>query len=149
MKLSEMFDDGKILVDIKAKNKKELLGALLDIVVNGYNRDELLDSLYEREELGSTGIGHGVAVPHIRLDSVTEPVVVFGKSAEPIDFDAMDDEPCSLFFLIVGPTSSEAQDKYLQLMAKISRLMRTQSVRTALNAATTVEEVKTIISDSE
>jgi mannitol/fructose-specific phosphotransferase system IIA component (Ntr-type) len=149
MKLSEMFEDGQIIVDFKAANKKEVLAALIETVINGYNRDELLDSLYEREELGSTGIGHGVAVPHIRLDTVTEPVVAFGKSHEPVDFDAMDDEACSLYFLIIGPTNPDAQDGYLQVMAKISRLMRSQSIRDALNAASSAEEVKTIIADSE
>jgi mannitol/fructose-specific phosphotransferase system IIA component (Ntr-type) len=149
MKLSEMFKDGQIIVDFKASNKKEVLGALVDTVVNGFDRDSLLESLYEREELGSTGIGHGVAVPHIRLDSITEPVVAFGKSSEPVEFDALDDEPCSLFFLIVGPTSPEAQDGYLQVIAKISRLMRSQQIRDAINAATTAEEVINIFTENE
>ncbi len=149
MKLSEMFDDSRILVNFTAADKKEVLGALIDMVVNGYDRESLLESIYEREELGSTGIGYGVAVPHIRMDDITEPVVAFGKSAKPVDFDALDDEPCSLFFLIVGPTKADAQNQYLKVMAKLSRLMRNKSVRDALNAASSAEDVKRIIAENE
>jgi len=149
MKLSEMFDESRILVNFKASDKKEVLRVLIDMVVNGYDRDELLQNIYEREELGSTGIGYGVAVPHIRLDNISEPVVAFGKSAQPVDFDALDDEPCTLFFLILGPTGQDAQSQYLKLMAKISRLMRNKSVRDALNAAKSADEVIRIIAENE
>jgi fructose-specific phosphotransferase system IIA component len=149
MNLSEMFDDSRIIVNFEASDKKEVLGKLIDMVVNGYDRDQLLEAIYEREELGSTGIGYGVAVPHIRMDDVTTPVVAFGKSASPVDFDAMDDEPCSLFFLIVGPTQADSQNLYLKVMAKISRLMRNKSIRDELNAAQSADDVKRVISENE
>lgn len=149
MKLSEMFDDSRIKVNFKASDKKSVLRELIDMVVNGYDRDELLESIYEREELGSTGIGYGVAVPHIRLDDIQEPVIAFGKLAQPVDFDALDDEPCSLFFLILGPTGADAQNQYLKVMAKISRLMRNKAVRDALNAAEAPEDVRRVIAENE
>ncbi len=149
MKLSEMFDDNRIIVNFKATDKKDVLRTLIKPIVNGHDQEELLNLIYEREELGSTGIGYGVAIPHMRLDDITEPVIVFGKSETPIDFDALDDEPCSLFFLIAGPTNADSQDSYLKVMAKISRLMRNKDIRESLKKVTTPEEVKNIISENE
>lgn len=149
MKLTDSLTEQRIVLDVEAKTKADIVGALVDCVVNGYERQTLLDAIMEREKLGSTGIGHGVAVPHVRLDSVTAAEVVFGRSTQPVDFEALDDEPCSLFFLVLGPTSQDAQEKYLQTMAKISRLMRKADVREALTSAGTPAEALAVFTENE
>jgi PTS system nitrogen regulatory IIA component len=129
----------RVLINFVAETKEQAIGKLVDCVVNGFDREEVLASVLEREQLGSTGVGHGVAIPHVRIDAVNMPLVVFGRSARPIEFAAMDQEPCSLFFLVLGPTRSDAQEPYLQAMAKISRLMRNGTMRQALMSASSPE----------
>jgi PTS system nitrogen regulatory IIA component len=141
VKLSEMLDARRIRLDFKAAGKREAMEALLQPIAGDFDAGALLAALLQREELGSTGVGYGVAVPHVRLDSVDRAVVVFGRSARPVEFDAVDDAPCSLFFLVVGPSRKEAQEEYLQAMAKISRLMRDPAVRGKLMTVTSPADV--------
>jgi len=149
VKLSESLNADRIVLDFDARKKEDAIGALVDPVVNGYDRDAILTEILEREKLGSTGVGQGVAIPHVRMSAVEEPAVVFGRAARPIDFEAIDDEPCSLFFLVLGPTSADAQDAYLKTMAKISRLMRSADVRSKLASAATEDDVIEIIAANE
>ena len=149
MKLTELLKEQRIALDVEAKTRDEMIGKLVDLVVNGYDRQAVLDAIMEREKLGSTGIGHGVALPHVRLDAVNAAEIAFGRSTRPVDFDAIDDEPCSLFFLVLGPTSQDAQEKYLQTMAKISRLMRNAEIREALGAAATPSAALAVIAEQE
>ena len=148
-KLSELLSEKRIVIDFKAGGKKEAMERLLDHAVEPAERAPLLQSLLEREDLGSTGIGSGVAVPHVRVDSVDAPVVVFGRSAKPVAFDAVDGEPCSLFFLVLGPTKQDAQEAYLHAMAKISRLMRQAPVRDRLMKAATAADAMVAVRAGE
>jgi mannitol/fructose-specific phosphotransferase system IIA component (Ntr-type) len=141
VKLSEVISEARIRLDFKATDKREVLRALLDGLGGGYDADALLAGLLEREELGSTGLGRGVAVPHVRLDEAQDLAVVFGRPAKPVDFGAVDGAPCALFFLVIGPTRKESQEKYLQAMAKISRMMRDAAAREKLLAAKSAAEV--------
>ena len=149
MKLTDLLNEQRIVLDVEVKTKDEIIGKLVDLMANGYDRQSLLDAIMEREKLGSTGIGHGVAVPHVKLDTVDTAEIAFGRTARPIDFEAIDDEPCSLFFLILGPTRQESQEKYLQTMAKISRLMRNADIREALASAGTPAEALAVIAENE
>jgi len=90
----------------------------------------LLEALLEREGLGSTGIGHGVAIPHARTNDVTRLMVAFGRSEAELDFDAIDGQPTRLFFLLVAPEEDNAT--HLHLLAKLARLMKNANTRTAL-----------------
>ncbi len=92
MKLSESLNADRIVLDFDAKKKEDAIAALVDPVVNGYDRDTIVSEILEREKLGSTGVGQGVAIPHVRMAAVTEPAVVFGRSAKPVNFEAIDDE---------------------------------------------------------
>ncbi|MBN1673377.1 MAG: PTS sugar transporter subunit IIA [Kiritimatiellae bacterium] len=149
MRLSEVINVDRVLIDFDAKTKEDAIGRLVAAVINGFDRETVLSALLEREKLGSTGVGHGVAVPHVRLEAVETPVVVFGRSAAPVEFDAIDEEPCRLFFLVLGPTRQEAQEAYLQTMAKISRLMRDSAVREALVSAETGAQVIRTLAEKE
>lgn len=149
MKLANLLSEQRMVLDMDVKTKEDAIGKLVDLMANGYDRQGLVEAIMEREKLGSTGIGHGVAVPHVKLDAVDTTEIAFGRSARPVDFEAIDDEPCSLFFLILGPTRQEAQEKYLQTMAKISRLMRHAEIRKALASAGTPAEALAVIAENE
>lgn len=149
MKLTDLLKEQRIVLDVDAKTKEEIIGKLVDTVINGYDRQTVLNAILEREKLGSTGIGHGVAVPHVRLDAVDPAEVVFGRAAHPVDFEALDEEPCSLFFLVLGPTRQDAQEKYLQTMAKVSRLMRNADIREALASASTPADALAVFAANE
>lgn len=145
MKLSELLTEKNILIHFKAKDKKDALTKLVD-KVEGISRNTILTALMEREALGSTGIGEGVAVPHVKLDSIESLVIIFGLSHKPVPFDAIDGEPCSFFFLVLGSSKEEKQDQYLKAMAKVSRLMRDEGFRSELlkvqSPAETIDLIK-------
>lgn len=92
--------------------------------------DELVEILLERENLGSTGIGNGVAIPHGRLGGLDDIILVFGRSSEGIEFDAHDGQPVYLFFLLVAPEDSAGM--HLKSLARISRIMKSPDCRRAL-----------------
>lgn len=148
MKLNEMIKREYVVLDFEAKTKADAIAALVGPVVNGYDKATLIEAILEREKLGSTGVGQGVGVPHVRIDEIKEPKVVFGRSSTPVEFESIDDAPCTLFFLVLGPTHKESQDMYLQTMAKISRLMRDAGVRAALEKATDADAVVAAIAAS-
>jgi len=94
------------------------------------NSEELVSILLDREMLGSTGIGHGVAIPHGRLGGLNEILLVFGRSPDGIEFDAHDGEPVNLFFLLVAPEDSAGL--HLKTLARISRIIKNPECREAL-----------------
>lgn len=149
MKLSNLLSEDHIRLDEKIKNRDGAVHELAQMVENDLDRATIVNAVLEREKLGSTGIGEGVAVPHVRADFVTSPVVAFMRVKNPIDFEAIDNEPCSLFFLVLGPTQEGSQETYLQTMATISRLMRNPDLRDKLLSAATPSDVLNIIRTSE
>lgn len=149
MKLSNLLAEEKIRLDEKIKNRDEAVHKLVEIVEDSLDHETIFNAVLEREKLGSTGIGKGVAVPHVRLDSVAMPEVAFMRIKKPIDFEAVDSEPCALFFLILGPAREDSQETYLQTMATISRLMRNPDLRDQLLSAKTPTDILNIINTSE
>lgn len=140
MKLSGMICEGDIVLDFRAKTKDEALAVLAQVAAGVLGYDRALSALREREEVVSTGIGNGVALPHIRLDFVDTPVVVFARAQKPVEFGAMDDGPCRLFFLVIGPTGQGVQQKYLQAMGEILQMVRSSLIREGLLAVETAGE---------
>jgi len=107
---------------------------------------ELLKLLLERESLGSTGIGDGVALPHCTSPALTTPVILFGRSDRGIDFQAVDGKPVFLFFVIVTPEGDAAI--HLKLLSRISRLLKSADIRKRLFDAEYAEEIVTIMMDN-
>ncbi len=150
MKIFDFLSDETIEVDLKAKNKKDVIEELVERLVKAgkvRNKEPVVKTLMEREELGSTGIGHGVAIPHGKSSLVKELVAAFGRSPQGIEFDALDGEPVYLFFLLVAPEGEAGA--HLKALAKISRLLKDKYFRQALIKAETVDEVKRIIQEEE
>ena len=151
MKLSELLDQNHIIPDLKAKDKKGVLEELVDVIVStdpSLDKDSLVKVLLERERLGSTGIGDGVAIPHGKLQGLKHPIISFGRSRKGLDFEAMDGEPAFLFFLLVAPEDSASI--HLKALAKTAKIIKNRSFRNVLMQVPTREEIyQTIIQNDE
>ena len=147
MRLSEILAIDNIIPELKAKDKKGVLGELAEVIANydaNIDKGMLVKVLIEREHLGSTGIGDGVAIPHGKLSSVKQPIVSFGRSKKGLDFDSMDGQPAFLFFLLLAPENSSGV--HLQVLTKIARILKSSTFRKALMAVESREEIyQTII----
>lgn len=150
MRISDILQAEAIEADLKAKGKQDVLSELVDTVlkvVNGLDRDEVVKVLLEREKLGSTGIGDGIAIPHGKLKGLKELVISFGRSQAGVEFDSMDGKPVNLFFLLIAP--EESIGIHLKTLARISKLLKNSMVRQKLCEAATAEEIFSVISEEE
>jgi len=151
MKLSELTDEDYILPELKARDKKGVLEELVDALVkrdSSLDKKALVKVLLERERLGSTGIGDGVAIPHGKFPGITHPIISFGRSRKGLDFESMDGEPVFLFFLLVAPENSASI--HLKALAKIAKILKNSAFRKVLMEAPGKKELyRTIIQNDE
>ena len=151
MKMSEIIEEENIIPDLKAKDKNGVLEELAEAVSNrepSINKRDLVRVLIERERLGSTGIGDGVAIPHGKMNGIKHPLISFGRSNKGLDFDSMDGQTAYLFFLLVAPENSSSV--HLQVLAKIAKILKNSTIRKNLMEARTKEEIyQTIIQTDE
>ncbi len=150
MKIHEVLEKRAIKIGIEATDKegalKELVGVLASIRNIG-DQKAIVKALIERENLGSTGIGQGIAIPHGKTDRVSELVAVMGISQRGVNFDALDGEPVYVFFLLVTP--KEASGPHLKALAQISRLLRDSYFCELIRKCKTAEEVHELIKNEE
>lgn len=150
MKIGDYFSSDDIIPDLVSRTKEGVLEELTEKLVeshDGIDRDEVLGVLLERELLGSTGIGGGIAIPHAKLRHVGDPIVVFGRSSTGISYDALDGKPVNLFFLLVADTNSV--DRYLKLLARISRLLKDRALRGRLMEENGVDALYNLIHEQD
>jgi nitrogen PTS system EIIA component len=148
--LSELLSPGHIKVPLGSRNKDEILQELVSLVANGRADGEaeaILAAVREREQVLSTGIGGGVAIPHGKSPHVDQLRLAAGVTRAPVDFDALDGQPVQLFFLLVGPES--ASGAHVKTLSRISRLLRRDQLRQELVRAASAEEFLRIIAASE
>lgn len=124
MDLGDLLAADGIVPSLKAKNKKQVLQELAGraATVTGLAAREIYDTLLQRERLGSTGFGRGIAIPHVKLRNIKKIMCVFARLAEPVDFDAHDGEPVDLVFVLLAP--EHASGDHLKALARISRIVR-------------------------
>lgn len=142
MSLRQLLREDLVLLDFECETKTQAIELLIDHLVHARklpDREELLRVIMEREELGSTGIGNGVALPHGRVDSVVEVLIAFGRAKHPIEFDALDGALVTLVFLIVSPTRQS--ESYLEALSGISRSLKQAGFRDTLLHAERPEEI--------
>jgi len=150
MKISELLNPQAIVANLKATGKDAALSELTDAllaVAPSLRRDEVLQVLHERERLGSTGIGDGVAIPHGKLKGMPELMLAFGRSASGVDFESMDGQPAHLFFLLLAP--EESVGVHLKALARISKLLKDVEVRQQMLDATDSEQIYKLICERE
>ncbi len=150
MRITELLNPGAVAGNLRASAKNEALAELIDALLkteSGLDRDQLLQVLQERERLGSTGIGEGVAIPHGKLRSIDRLVLSFGRSRKGVDFDSMDGKPAHLFFLLIAP--EESVGVHLKTLARISKLLKNPAVRARLMAAEDNAGIYRVITEEE
>ena len=124
MRIMDSLKEGAIVAELNATDKKGVLSELTASLAeaSGVKQEELLRVLLERERLGSTGIGGGIAIPHGKLKPLQSLLMGFGRSRKGVDFDAMDGKPTHIFFLLLAPEDSTGG--HLKMLARISRLLK-------------------------
>ena len=152
MSRDTLFHADGVLCDLHVSSKKQLFQEMAtkllqadalkgtDIVCR-----DIVAAAMERERLGSTGVGTGVALPHARIDGIDQVHVVFARLETAIDYDAIDDRPVDLVALLLAP--SDAGGAHLRALAKVSRRLRRQDMRQRLRAAPNVESLFTILTE--
>lgn len=150
MQISNFLSREAIKPRLESKTKTEVIKELVSLLEKTgklVNPEEFLRVIKEREELGSTGIGYNIAIPHARSKAVKSLTGVFGISKEGINFDALDKEPVHLFFLLGA--HQDASGEYLRALAVISRFLRRRKVRQDLMKVETVDDIMNIIKREE
>ena len=140
-----MLKPNAILHNLKTSSKKHALQKIADIVARDTNTDEriVMEQLHEREKLGSTGMGSGVAIPHARLQSIDQVYTVFVTLDHSIDFDAVDEKPVDIIVALLAPHDAGAD--HLQALASISRLLRDQKFCDKIRGAQDEDAIESLL----
>lgn len=150
MKTIDLLPAARVLPDLHATNKRgvlEELAAPLASGPEGLNLPAVVEVLMERERLGSTGIGDNIAIPHGKLPQLTHLILAFGRSLKGVDFDSIDGKPSHLFFVLLAPVNSAGL--HLKALAKISRMLMSQTFRDNLMKAAGAEEIYRLIQERD
>ncbi len=128
MTLTDLLSPAAVISPLRANGKKQALQELAQhaATLTGLPDRELFEALLQRERLGSTGIGEGIAIPHGRMPGIDRLVGLFAKTEKPIDFDALDGQPVDIIFVLIAPEGAGAD--HLKALARVARVLRNQSV---------------------
>jgi nitrogen PTS system EIIA component len=150
MRILDFLTHDAIIPSLEAVTKVDALTELVQPVVKAnakIDRDRLLKILIDRESLGSTGIGGGIAIPHGTLEGLDRLMASFGRSDKGIDFGSMDHKPARLFFLLVAPKNSASE--HLKALARISRLFKDPLLKRNLQIAETADKIYRLLEESD
>jgi PTS system nitrogen regulatory IIA component len=147
MELSELMTPEAVLPHLKVSSKKQTLQELAAAAaeITGLHERAIFDVLLERERLGTTGVGSGIAIPHGKIGELDRLYGLFARLDEPVDFDAVDDEPVDLIFLLLAPESAGAD--HLKALARISRLLRDKDMREKLRETGSADELYSVLTE--
>jgi PTS system nitrogen regulatory IIA component len=146
--IADILSPEGVIVDLKACNsKRQVLKELAERAASLIEADsqQLLEALMERERLGTTGVGHGIAIPHARLDKLDRVVGLFARLDQPIDFEALDDQPSDLIFMLLAPNSADADS--LKALARVSRVLRDRGLQQRLRQTHDAESVYRMLTE--
>jgi len=151
MNINQMLDEKSFLINFEATSKKQMLNELCKLANKKFNLDErtLLENLTKREKLGSTAVGNGIAIPHANISGISEPRVLVATLSEGLDFNAVDDQPIDIVFLLLAPDNEGSE--HLQALALVSRLLRNNELTNKLRGCKSPESAMMVITqiDSE
>jgi fructose-specific phosphotransferase system IIA component len=150
MRLSDILQPGAITCSLAASAKQQAIFELVDLLVkseNIGNAADLKQAIWDREQARTTGIGHGIAIPHGKSKGVAKLCMAIGKVAAPIDFGAIDNRPVELIFLLASPPDQTGP--HIQALAAISKMLVDESFRAAMKRATSAEQLYQLITDRE
>ncbi len=141
--------EGHILANLNAQNKKQALHELAKLAapITGLSEHVVFDVLFAREKLGTTGVGHGIAIPHGKIENTDKVFGFFARLSQPIDFEAIDEKPVDLLFMLLAPHDAGAD--HLKALAKISRMFREKAFCDKLRAASDAKALYALLSEGE
>ena len=148
MNIKDMLSDKSFLVNFEASSKKNVLDELSKLAEKDIKIDSriLLEALTKREKLGSTAVGNGIAIPHANCPDIDKPKVFVALLSNSLDFNANDDQPVDIIFLLLAPDNSGSE--HLQALALVSRLLRNKELTTKLRGCKNTESAFAVISQS-
>lgn len=150
MLLTELLTPDRVKVPLGSRTKDEVLRELVHLAAKGLDpsvEESIFAAVREREQVLSTGIGGGIAIPHGKTPVVDQLIAAAGVSEQPIDFDALDGRPVQVFFLLIGPES--ASGAHVKALSRISRLLRRESLRKELRACASGEDFLRLVNATE
>ena len=148
MNLKTVLTRETICLNLKGTTKEEIINELLDILVAAkkiYDREAAYTAIIEREQKMSTGMKHGIAIPHGKSPTINDLVACIGISTSPVEFDTLDQEPCRIFIMTLSPV--EKTGPHLQFLAEISLLFKSAEKRQDILRATSAEQVLKILAE--
>lgn len=150
MRLDEYLDKNLILPDMRATTKHEALDEMVEAVGRRFTEIDMKKArrvLLEREQLGSTGIGDGVAIPHGKMDNLGRIILVAGRSHQGVEFDALDFKPCHILFMVLAP--EQVAGLHLRILAHISRMLKDEAFRRSFMAVADQDGLWSLLKDSQ
>ena len=149
MALADLLHQDAIIPALKVNSKKQLLQELAAKAskITGLSEREIFDVVLQRERLGSTGVGNGIAIPHGKLASVRSIVGVFARLESPVDFEALDDQPVDLVFLLLAPEGAGAD--HLKALSRIARVLRDQDLVAKLRATDSASAIYAFLNEEQ
>lgn len=150
MRIMDFLNKNAITVNLKATDKEGIIRELVDLLARAVDikdKEDLVKAVLAREALGSTGIGQGVGIPHAKSHVVKDLVAGFGLSKAGVNFDSLDGEPASIFFLMIAP--EESAGPHLKALARISRMLKDKYFRELLKKAKDESEILRIIQEED
>jgi len=150
LKITEILQEQCIVADIKGQTKREVISELVETLAKARLIEDVVTAVnvvMDREKLGSTGIGNGVAVPHGKLKNINNIMCAFGRSQNGVDFDAVDRAPVYIFFLVLAPEDSASL--HLKVLSRITKILRDQSLRKKIIKFTNVSDIYTSILEED
>ncbi len=148
MEINELLSADGVVANLKANSKKQALQELAARAarITGLHERQIFDTLLERERLGTTGVGNGIAIPHGRLGGLNKLHGLFARVERPIDFDSIDEMPVDLVFLLLAPESAGAD--HLKALARVSRLLRDKAMCEKLRGADSADAMYALLTDT-
>jgi fructose-specific phosphotransferase system IIA component len=150
MKISEILEEKVIMTNLPGTSKDDILNAMVDLLGHSsriLDLEKVRSAIFEREKIMSTGVGNGFAIPHGKTDAVSDTVAAFASTADGIDYQAIDQKPVRLLFLLVGKDNMVGP--HIKLLSRISRLMSKEDFRSKLLAANNPHEIIEIFKHEE
>jgi PTS system nitrogen regulatory IIA component len=150
MKITDILGEDSVIAELTSRDKKSVLEELVSVLVEHgrlQDKEKPVQVLLERERLGSTGIGDGIAIPHGKLKAIKNIICSFGRTRAGIDFQSIDEKPTHLFFLLLAPEDSASE--HLQALARLSRLLKDDQLRKRLLEANTKKDIYRIIVEED
>lgn len=150
MRITDLLTEDTIVLDLKARTKKEVIEELANVLEKTgklHDRQTFIEAIFAREAQSTTGIGEGIAIPHAKTKAVRMPAVVFGRSKEGIDYDALDGKRSHLFFMIAAPEG--ADNTHLEALSRLSTLLMDSSFRSKIENASTKRQIIQAIQEKE